>query len=94
MATGARYRLFEITQQVKGDPLGNALMDEVLTTCFDFTLGNGDALARLVLALNRFNRHLSGYDDPVSSGLFHGTPQEVSSWAEQLTRDILANGPK
>jgi hypothetical protein len=89
---GAHYRLFEITQHVHGDPLGNALMDEVLTACFDFTFGNGDALQRLVLSLNRFNRHLSGCDKPeISSGLFQGTPQQVSLWAEQLTDDILTN---
>jgi len=88
---GAHYRLFEITQHVQGDPLGNALMDEVLTACFDFTLGNGDALERLVMSLNRFNNHLSGYDQPISSGLFQGTPKEVSIWAEQLTNEILTN---
>jgi hypothetical protein len=88
---GAHYRLFEITQHVQGDPLGNALMDEVLTACFDFTLGNGDALERLIMSLNRFNSHLSGYDQPISSGLFQGTPQEVSIWAEQLTNEILTN---
>jgi hypothetical protein len=88
---GAHGRLFEITQHVHGDPLGNALMDEVLSACFDFTLGNGDALQRLVMSLNRFNRHLSGYDKPISSGLFQGTPQEVSIWAEQLTNEILTN---
>jgi hypothetical protein len=86
------HRLFEITQHVKGDPLGNALMDEVLTACFDFTLGNDAALERLVMALNRFNSHLSEYGQPVSSGLFQGTPKEISLWAEQLTNQILANG--
>jgi hypothetical protein len=90
----AHLRLFEITQHVQGDPLGNALMDEVLTTCFDFTLGNQQALERLMVALNRFNRHLSERDQPVPSGLFKGTPQEVSRWAEMLTREILANGPQ
>ena len=88
----AHYRLYQMTQSVQGDPLGNALMDEVLTTCFDFVLGNGDALGRLVLALNRFNLHLSGYAQPISSGLFLGTPKEVSLWAEKLTSEILANG--
>jgi len=91
MAT-AHHRLYEITQHVKGDPLGNALMDEVLTTCFDFTLGNAQALERLVRALTRFNQHLADYDAPIASGLFHGTPQEVSRWAEQLTHEILSNG--
>ena len=89
---GAHYRLFEITQSVRGDALGNALMDEVLTTCFDYVLGNQAALELLVLALNRFNSHLSGYSEPVSSGLFKGTPKEVSLWAEQLTNEILTNG--
>jgi hypothetical protein len=88
---GARYRLFQVTQHVKGDPLANAMIDEVLTACFDFSLGNGDALGRLVMALDRFNRLLSSYDTPVSSGLFQGTPKEVSLWAEQLTNEILAN---
>jgi len=88
---GAHYRLFEITQHVQGDPLGNALMDEVLTACFDFTLGNGDALGRLVSTLDRFNCHLSGYEQPISAGLFQGTPKEVSLWAEQLTNQILTN---
>ena len=55
---GAHKRLFEITQHVQGDPLGNALMDDVLMTCFDLTLGNGDALERLVMALNRFNHQI------------------------------------
>jgi hypothetical protein len=88
----AHHRLFEITRQVQGDSLGNALMDEVLTACFDFALGNGDALASLVLALDRLNLHLSGYGQPVAAGLFQGTPNEVSRWAEQLTGEILANG--
>ena len=89
---GAHYRLFEITQSVQGDPLGNALMDDVLTTCFDFVLGNKTALQRLVTALNRFNHHLAGYDGSISSGLFQGSPREVSLWAERLTSEILANG--
>ena len=89
---GAHHRLFEITQHVKGDPLGNALMDEVLMSCFDFVLGDGGDLERLVMALNRFNHHLSGYEQPISLGLFQGTPSEVSLWAEQLTSEILANG--
>ncbi|GFO69444.1 hypothetical protein GMLC_30230 [Geomonas limicola] len=86
---GTHHRLFEITQHVKGDPLGNALMDEVLTTCFDFTLGNRQALERLMVALNRFNQHLEHYDAPISTGLFHGSPREVSRWAEQLMNEIL-----
>jgi hypothetical protein len=88
---GAHLRLFEITQSVQGDPLGNALMDEVLTACFDHALGSRGALERLVTALNRFNSHLSGYARPVSFGLFRGTPEEVSVWAEQLTSQILSN---
>jgi len=88
----AHHRLFEITQSVQGDLLGNALMDEVLTACFDYTLGNRAALERLVLALNRFNRHLSDYDHPVAAGLFRGSPEEVSSWAQHLTSAILSNG--
>jgi len=87
----AHYRLYEVTQLVKGDALGNALMEEVLTTCFDFALGDRDALEGLVAALNRFNSHLSGYGEPVASGLFQGTPKEVSLWAEQLTSEIFAN---
>ena len=89
---GSHLRLFEITQSVKGDPLGNALMDEVLTACFDHVLGGSGALERLVAALNRFNSHLSRYTLHASTGLFHGTPEEVSVWAEQLTSQILANG--
>jgi len=89
---GARYRLYQITQSVQGDPLGNALMDEVLSTCFDFALGNGDALERLVQVLNRLNSHLSNYGEPIASGLFRGTTREVSLWAEQLTGEMLANG--
>ncbi|GFO61630.1 hypothetical protein GMST_39550 [Geomonas silvestris] len=89
---GTHHRLYEITQQVQGDPLGNALMDEVLTTCFDFTLGNRQALERLMRALTRFNQHLASYDAPIASGLFQGTPQEVSRWAEQLMDEILEHG--
>lgn len=89
---GTHYRLFEITKSVQGDALGNALMDEVLTTCFDYVLGNQAALDRLVQALNRFNSHLSGYGGPISSGLFKGTPKEVSRWAERLANEILTNG--
>ena len=89
---GVHYRLYQISQSVREDLLGTALIDEVLATCFDFTLGNGDALERLVMALNRLNRHLSGYGEPIASGLFSGTSQEVSLWAEQLTGEILANG--
>jgi hypothetical protein len=89
---GVQHRLFEIAQHVKGDPLGNVLMDEVLTACFDFALGNGDALGRLMMNLDRFNRHLLTYDQPISTGLFQGTPKDVSLWAEQLTSKILANG--
>ncbi|OGU06548.1 MAG: hypothetical protein A2075_07620 [Geobacteraceae bacterium GWC2_58_44] len=87
----AHLRLYEITQSVKGDPLGNALMDEVLTTCFDHALGNRGALERLIAAMNRFNSYLSGYAPPVSLGLFRGTPEEISAWAEQLTSQILSN---
>jgi hypothetical protein len=90
----AHLRLFEITQAVKGDPLGNALMDEVLTACFDHALGSGGALEILVAALNRFNSHLSGCAGPFSSGLFRGTPEEVSVWAEQLTTQILSNSDR
>jgi len=88
---GAYLRLFEITQSVKGDPLGNALMDEVLTTCFDHALGSCGALERLVAAMNRFNSYLSGYAPPICTGLFRGTPEEISHWAEQLTCQILSN---
>lgn len=87
----AHLRLFQITQTVKGDPLGNALMDEVLTTCFDHALGSRGALERLVAAMNRFNSYLSAYAAPVSQGLFRGTPEEMSLWAEQLTTQILSN---
>jgi len=89
----AHMRLFEITQSVKGDPLGNVLMDEVLTACFDHALGSRGALERLVSALNRFNSYLSvsGYSRPVASGLFRGTPEEVANWAEELTCQILSN---
>ena len=88
---GAHLRLYEITQTVKGDALGNALMDEVLTACFDHALGSGGSLARLVAAMNRFNSYLSGYAQPVCQGLFRGTPEELSDWAEQLTTQILSN---
>ncbi len=89
---GVHHRLYQISQSVKEDPLGIALIDEVLATCFDFTLGNGDALERLVMALNRLNQHLLGYGEPTASGLFSGTSKEVSLWAEQQTEEILANG--
>lgn len=88
---GAHLRLYEITQSVQGDPLGNALMDEVLTTCFDHALGSHGALERLVAAMSRFNSHLSRYAPPVSQGLFRGTPEEISLWAEQLTSQILSS---
>lgn len=88
---GAHHRLFEITQSVKGDPRGNALLDEVLTACFEYVLGDGGAQESLVTALNRFDNHLAGYAPPISSGLFTGTPEEVSAWAGQLTREILAH---
>ncbi|HEY5513738.1 MAG TPA: hypothetical protein VIK40_08855 [Geomonas sp.] len=68
------------------------MLDEVLTACFEYVLGNGSALERLVRALNRFNSHLAGYAPPISTGLFTGTPEEVSAWAGQLTSEILANG--
>jgi hypothetical protein len=87
---GARLQLFEITQTVKGDPLGNALMDEVLTSCFDHAMGRCGALEKLVAAMNRLNSYLCGYAPPVSHGLFRGTPEEISSWAEQLASQILA----
>lgn len=85
----AHLRLYKITQSVKGDALGNALMDEVLTACFDHALGTAGSLERLVTALNHFNSYLLGYARPVSTGLFRGTPDEVSEWAEQLTSQIL-----
>jgi hypothetical protein len=89
--TGAHYRLFEITRSVKGDPLGKVLMDEVLTTCFDHVLGNEGALQRLVIALDRFNHYLTGYSQPIASGLFRGNSEQVSAWAQMLTREILAD---
>lgn len=88
---GAHLRLFEITRCVRGDALGNALMDEVLTACFDHAMGSCGSLSRLVAAMNRFNSYLSGYASPVCQGLFRGTPEELSVWAEQLTSQILAS---
>jgi hypothetical protein len=83
-------RLFEITQSVGRDPLGKALMDEVLTSCFDHALGSCGSLARLVAAMNKFNSYLSGYAPPVSQGLFSGSPEELALWAEQLTSQLVA----
>lgn len=88
----AHLRLYEITQSVKGDPLGNALMDEVLTNCFDHSFGASGSLERLVAAMNRFNAYLLGCAPPVSTGLFSGTPEEMAAWAEQLIGQIIANG--
>lgn len=88
----ARLQLYEITRAVKGDPLGNALMDEVLTCCFDHAMGRSGALEKLVGAMNRFNSYLTGYAPPLSLGLFRGTPEEISAWAEQLATQILAEG--
>lgn len=85
-------RLYEITQQVRGDRLGNALMDEVLTECFDLALGDSSALERLMGALERFNGHLAVYPAPAGAGLFHGSETEVSQWAENLTFEILTTG--
>lgn len=87
---GEHMRLFEITQSVAGDPLGKALMDDVLTSCFDHALGSCGSLPRLVAAMSRFNSHLSGYAPPVSHGLFRGTPEELSHWAGQLTSQLVA----
>lgn len=85
----ARLQLYEITQTVKGDPLGNALMDEVLTSCFDHAMGRCGALEALVAAMNRLNSYLSGYAPPVSLEVFKGTPEEISAWAEQLASQIV-----
>lgn len=88
----ARLQLYEITRAVKGDPLGNALMDEVLTSCVDHAMGRSGALEKLVAAMNGLNRYLTGYAPPLSLGLFRGTPEEISAWAEQLITQILAEG--
>lgn len=90
----ARLQLYEITQAVKGDPLGNALMDEVLISCFDHAMGRHGALEKLVGAMNRFNSYLTGYVPPLSLGLFEGTPEEISAWAEQLTSQIIEEGER
>jgi hypothetical protein len=87
----AQLHLLEITRSVRGDPLGNALMDEVLTACFDHSHGYRGALERLVAALNRFNGYLSGPAQHLSMQCFRGTPAEISLWAEQLTSQILSN---
>jgi hypothetical protein len=87
----AHLRLFEIAQSLRGDLVGNAMMDEVLTGCFDHALGSKGALERLVAALERLNSYLICYPEPIAAGLFHGTPDEVSVWAEQLTTQILSN---
>jgi hypothetical protein len=88
----AHLRLYEITQSLKGDLVGIAMMDELLTACFDHALGTRGALDRLVAVLERLNLYLSRFPEPVAAGLFHGTPDEVSVWAEQLTTQILCNG--
>jgi hypothetical protein len=90
----AHLRLFEITQSLQGDMVGNAMVDEVLTACFDHALGSKGALQRLVAALERLNSYLVRYPEPIAAGLFHGTPDEVSVWAEQLTTQILCNGER
>ena len=41
----------------------------------------------------RFNRYLAGRYPSIADGLFQGSPQEVSSWSDALTFQILANRP-
>jgi hypothetical protein len=91
MKRSAHQRLVDITRSVSGDPLGNALMDEVLTACEEHSLGSSEALDRLVAALNRFNSYLSEPVQPVSAELFHGGPEEIFRWAEQQTTQILSS---
>lgn len=87
---GAHYRLFEVTQLLQGDVVGNALIDDVLTACFDYTIADQDALGTLVQALDRVNCHLEG-ECSAARPLFHGTPAEVSVWAAELTDEIYTN---
>lgn len=101
---GAHERFFEISRLIQGDPEGGHLMEDVLNTCCDYSLAGPDLISGLgrdragqlvdvTAALQRFNRYLAGRYPSFADGLFQGSPQEVSSWSDALTYQILANRP-
>lgn len=99
---GAHRRYFEISRQVGRDPQSSFLMDDLLDACFDHVLppggrgadeGDANSLARLMAALERLNTHLRSDGRLPGEGLFVGTPEQISAWAEDLTWQIWENRP-
>jgi hypothetical protein len=102
---GAHKRLFEISELIQDDTEGNSLMEDVLNACFDYSLLSIDAkpeltdevradrLSRLRAVLESFNNYISRRFSAFKDGLFLGTDNEVASWSEDLTCQILSNRP-
>jgi len=101
---GAHKQFFEISRLVQGDTEGNALMEDVLNACFDYSLmeidttpgpdqDRSDQLVGLMTALEHCNTYISGRFSSFEEGLFQGAEKDVSLWSDDLTFQILANRP-
>ncbi len=100
----AHKQFFEISRLMLGDPEGNALMEDVLQACLDYSLteigsipepnqDRTDQLIGLKAVLERCNSYVSGRFSSFEEGLFQGADIDVSLWSDDLTYQIMANRP-
>jgi len=101
---GAHKQFFEISRLMQEDPEGNALMEDVLNACLDYSLteigtipepdqDRADQLIGLKAVLQRCNSYVAERFSAFEEGLFRGADQEVASWSDDLTYQIMANRP-
>ena len=101
---GAHKQFFEVSRLMQGDAEGHSLMEDVLNACFDYSLAGTYSVAEmeqpqadrhvdLKATLQRFNGYLSTRFSSFEGGLLPGSDQDVSSWSDDLTFQILANRP-
>ena len=101
---GAHKQFFEISTLMQGDPEGNALLEDVLNACLDYSMLGIDPtpepgqdrtnqLIGLMAVLERCNKYVAGRFSSCKDGLFQGAEKEVSLWSDDLTFQILANRP-
>ena len=96
---GAHGKFCEVTQLFAGDVRGGELADALLNACFDHVLPEGGGernmktLTNLMTTLEKFNAYVRRCRRDFSEGLFVGTPEEVTAWAEDLTQQIWENRP-
>ena len=101
---GTHKQLHEITQRIGSDSHANLLLDNLLNACFDHALGDAPSgispdqdprtLARLMIALDRFNMLLQSDARLPGDGFYVGSPEQVSAWAQDLTEQIWEDRPE